>query len=298
MKVIEPTAEVWKQNEGIDGIWEHIARCTRVCYQSQPRTEESAKDFVYRTILSNKDMNKNHTAMLEHGTVYLTIPTYVYDELDMVSKYGINNYSKVVFGTESYITTNMRVLVENNWLDGLKYLSKPTEYHVKRYTACFTTNIGVSREFNRHRVNSISEESTRYCNYAHPKFGNGINISKASDDFCNLSRDYYNTKDWIGYMDRILNRENPNMSAVDWYIFGLLTCEQVYLNMINLGAKPNQARRILPLATKTQLVHTAFLDDWRHFFDLRVAGISGTPHPDAKEVASKLLNEFMRENLL
>lgn len=59
------------------------------------------------------------------------------------------------------ITTNLRVLVENNWLDDLKYLCEPTEYHAKRVTVKFTCDRGVSHEFVRHRVFSFAQESTR-----------------------------------------------------------------------------------------------------------------------------------------
>ena len=61
----------------------------------------------------------------------------------------------------AYVTMNYRHIIENNWLDDLKYLCKPTEHHQRRITLRFTTNIGVTREGNRHRVNSIAEESTR-----------------------------------------------------------------------------------------------------------------------------------------
>jgi hypothetical protein len=80
-----------------------------------------------------------------------------------------------------HITTNLRVLVENDWLDDLKYLCEPTEFHEKRITVKFITGIDISRETNRHRVNSISEESTRYCNYSLGKFGNSINVALNTD---------------------------------------------------------------------------------------------------------------------
>ena len=68
--------------------------------------------------------------------------------------------------------------------------------------------------------------------------------------------------------------------------------------LIRKGWKPQQAREVLPLATKTQLIHTAFVDDWKHFFALRADGVSGPPHPNAKLVAEPLKEEFIKRGLL
>ena len=173
MELNKPSVEIWEQGNTLEDMWTHIARCTRVCYQSTPKENgETDEEFVKRVILRNiADMNtlscnfeKLHGAMLEHGTVYLFYP-WVDDTpvgLPHVVKHYCNNpYSKenYIYGTKcgSYITTNLRVIYENGWLDDLKYICAPTEYHAKRVTVSFTTNIGVSREFNRHRVNSIAE---------------------------------------------------------------------------------------------------------------------------------------------
>ena len=165
MKLIETTAELLPFISGEDGIYKMIERAGRTCYKSTDKmTDDSAKPFVERMIKSG------HTAMLEHGTVYLAIP---YTDEEALSHYrGVagkynevefTRYSKVTMmrGTHNYVTTNYRVLVENNWLDDLKYLCEPTIWHEKRYTFRMVTSIGVTRELNRHRVNSIAEQSTR-----------------------------------------------------------------------------------------------------------------------------------------
>jgi thymidylate synthase (FAD) len=64
------------------------------------------------------------------------------------------------------------------------------------------------------------------------------------------------------------------------------------MHLIELGCKPQEARVILPLDTNTELVHTAFVSDWKHFFDLRALGTTGAPHPDAKAIAQPLYEEF------
>ena len=155
MKLIKPSFEILEQGPGIHGIYKQIELAGRTCYKSLDRiTEDSAKDFVNRMIKSR------HYAMLEHGTVYLKVPFSL-----SINKYSENPYSKSkVYDMDPicYITTNYRHIVENNWLDDLKYLCEPTEYHEKRVTVRFTTDRGVSHEFVRHRVFSFAQESTRY----------------------------------------------------------------------------------------------------------------------------------------
>lgn len=162
MKLIKPSYEILEQGPGLDGIYEMIELAGRTCYKSKRPEGKTAKDFVDLMI-----KNKHH-AMLEHGTVYLTIPHNPFSSIsDSTFRYRGNPYSKVVNATPMlpdtvYVTTNLRVLVENDWLDDLKYLCKPTEFHEKRVTVRFTTDRGVSHEFVRHRVFSFAQESTRY----------------------------------------------------------------------------------------------------------------------------------------
>ena len=173
MKTAHPKIEIIKQEYGLEGIYKMIERAGRTCYKSEDKiTESSAREFVERMISSG------HNAMLEHGTVYLKIiymsqsddPKYS-ESTDRINSYKRNKYSVVNEKTDcsittAYITTNYRVLVENGWLEDLQYLCEPTEMHERRITVRFITDIGITREFNRHRVNSIAEESTRFCNYS------------------------------------------------------------------------------------------------------------------------------------
>lgn len=155
MKLIKPSYTILEQESGLEGIYKQIEHVGRVCYKSEDKiTEDSAKPFVDRMI------NSQHYAMCEHGTIYLYIKGI--DRTD-ITKYLFNKYSKVVEGSldHFYVTTNYRVLVENGWLDDLKYLCEPTEYHEKRICVHFIADIGVIREFFRHRVFSMAQESTR-----------------------------------------------------------------------------------------------------------------------------------------
>lgn len=305
MKLIIPNVEIWQQGYTIENMWEHIARCTLVCRQAESiKNEETAEEFCKRTILAKEPLNNpgNHLAMLEHGTVYLAIPL----GNDNYCRYTTNNYSRVcseVGGKFHYITTNFRVLIENDWLDDLKYWCEPTEYHAKRITVCFITNIGVSREFNRHRVNSIAEESTRYCNYNKDKFDKQISIglpawllddehlpyieSHQFDSISSYIEDMYNKDD-----DELLDQWN----AMDFYLCALTFSSWCYNMLIKKDWTAQMAREVLPLATRTQLIHTAFLDDWKHFFKLRAEGVSGAPHPNAALLAKPLFEEFKKRN--
>ena len=284
MKLIKPSFEIWEQPTGLEGVYKQIEKVGRVCYKSEDKiTEDSAKPFVNRMIKSG------HGAMLEHGTVYLFCPTeeYVDSNGDVqyynpLEKYQNNNYSALVDSNEGiYVTTNLRVLVENGWMGDLQYLCEPTEFHEKRITVHFVCDRGVSHEFVRHRVMSFAQESTRYCNYSKDKFDNQVTFVIPS--WCNSliegSEQKYFTfeinRDEVVFMDALQNAQNS------------------YLSLLKLGWKPQEARAVLPNSLKTELVVTGFTSDWNHFFDLRARGTTGAPHPQAKELAEPLMREFI-----
>lgn len=220
-------------------------------------------------------------AMLEHGTIYLWNPVDSEDFRYIKSKYNENKYSKVGVNGQA-ITTNYRVIIENGWIDDLNYTCEPTEYHEKRYTFRLTTSIGVTRELNRHRVNSIAEQSTRYCNYSKDKFGNELTfcIPQWIDEE-ELSK--------IGPYKRVIRKKDASLTEI--WITSLLNDEENYLELINNDWKPQQAREVLPLCTATEIIHTAFASDWKHFFDLRYFGKTGAPHPNMVELAGLMAKE-------
>ena len=154
MKLIKPSYQILEQKPGLERIYEIIELAGRTCYKSTRKEDTTAKDFVDRMI------NSKHYAMLEHGTVYLKIPkvTYAYDHYVVVclpdddffsSSYKLvyRPYTKVNIQEDYiYVTTNLRVLQEHNWLDDLKYLCEPTEYHEKRICVKFVCDRGVSHK--------------------------------------------------------------------------------------------------------------------------------------------------------
>lgn len=286
MKLIDSSYEIIEpKSYDLDNVFKHIELCGRVCYKSEDKiTEDSATKFVDRMIKSG------HGAMLEHGTVYLRIPTGFMAEVNHpYFKYLFNPYSKVIckyvpLDGHVYVTTNYRVLVENGWLDDLKYICEPTECHEKRITVRFVCDRGVSHEFVRHRHFSFAQESTRYCNYSKDKFGNEITFIKPCflDDSKLALYGSYHT---------VIRDKSPESI----FIANLNNAEKDYIDLIGLGWKPQEARAVLPNALKTELIMTGFASDWAHFFELRD---DSRAHPDAQKLAKPLHEEFINRKYI
>ena len=303
MRLINQSYEIWNQPAGLEGVYKQIERVGRICYKSEDKiTEDSAKPFVDRMIKSG------HGAMLEHGTIYLAIPMTTYAP-EAVNIYRHNSYSKVnecnkfIF-TDKYgdkvaawcVTTNLRVLVENDCLEDLEFLCEPTEYHERRVTVHFVCDRGVSHEFVRHRVMSFAQESTRYCNYSKNKFGNELTFIIPSwcsnRDEVHIVPDKYDV-DWNDKLIEDFGNEQGRL-----YI-GLALAEKAYLDLLKIGWTPQQARTVLPNSLKTELVITGFVSDWKHFFRVRSRiAETGKPHPQAQELADPLMDEFIKRGIM
>lgn len=276
MKLIKPSFEIIEQSSGIEGIYKMIEIAGRTAYKSEDKiTEGSAKKFVNRMI------SVNHGSPLEHGTVYLKIPNSSIAHSYIVSKYNYNPYSKVQMDNdERYcITTNMRVLREHGWMDDLKYLCEPTEYHEKRVCVRFILSRSIAQEFTRHRVFSFLMESQRYCNYSKDKFNNEVTFILPPW----ISTKYFN-----------IDQERFTISDVEWGA-SLVASEKSYFELLKQGWKPQEAREVLPNATKTELIMTGFVSDWKHFFELRC---DNAAHPQARELAIPLYQEFLTKKYL
>ena len=299
MKLIKPSFEIIEQQSGLDGLYKQIELAGRTCYKSEDKiTPTSAKEFVDRMIKSG------HGAMLEHGTVYLAIPMTTYCP-EAVNTYINNPYSVVkesndfIF-TDKYgdrvkawcVSTNYRVLLENDCLEDLEFLCEPTEYHEKRICVKFVCDRGVSHEFVRHRVFSFAQESTRYCNYSKDKFSNEITY------ICPCWLDYNKVQE----LTEIANKDNKEVYKMGHdeslsmeerglcsFVYDMSNHEHGYVFQISAGWKPQEARAVLPNSLKTELVMTGFDSDWQNFFKLRCAP---NAHPQAKELADMLKDKF------
>ena len=240
MNIINQSYEICKTHGyTLQDIYKDIERAARVSYKSEDKiTEDSAEKMVERLI------NMKHYSPLEFGTVYLKFPNTSLGEVD-VEKYETNHFSAVTITKDStrYVTTNYRVIVENHWEDDLKYMCEPTKYHQIRTTVNFITNRAVSHELVRHRSMSFMQESQRYVAYDKDKFGNEITFIRPV----------------LMYTDEQYKQIRQALSYA----------ETAYMNLRKSGLKPQQARCVLPNATKTEIYMCGFHKDWDHFFDLR-----------------------------
>lgn len=136
----------------------------------------------------------------------------------------------------------------------------------EKITVRFVCDRGVTHEIVRHRIASYSQESTRYCNYCKDKFGNELTFIRP----CFWTDDSEEYAVWKQTMEEI---------------------EKSYFKLISLGAKPEEARSILPNSLKTEIVCTMNLREWRHFFKLRTAERA---HPQIREISAALLEELKK----
>lgn len=301
MKLIKPSFEIWEQEPGLQGIYKQIEKAAKVCYKSEGNiTEDSAKPFIDNVLLK-----RGHYSPLEHGTVYLKIPIKA-ETSYRIDEYNNNPYTKTKIDCDLscyYISSNYRVLVEHNWLDDLKYLCEPTEYHVRRVTVHFVCDRGILAEFTRHRVFSFSAESTRYCNYSKDKFGNEITF--ISPCWLDIPEGNYvlfaeKNKEDLEFIQVMKNFKTDKKYPVSSTAGGRFLCamywsEKYYLDLLEQGWKPQQAREVLPNALKTELVMTGFVEDWKHFFFLRCPI---NAHPQARELAIPLSDEFVKRGYI
>lgn len=284
MRLIKPSFEILEQKPGLDGLLQHIERCGRTCYKSEDKiTEKSAPKFVDMLV------KRGHTAMVEHGTVYLTLNM---SSRNKYFKYCTNKYSNAISTGEAeagtwigYVTTNYRVLLQEGWLSDLEHITEPTK-HIRRITVKFVCDRGVSHEFVRHRVFSFAQESTRYCNYSKDKFGKECTFIIPC---------------WLDLLEgSISSTEIPifrerHGTAAGTFLNNLYWAEANYFDLLEQGWIAQQARAVLPNSLKTELIMTGTIEQWEGFFKLRDANDA---HPQARELAAPLHEEFIRRGLL
>lgn len=302
MKFIKPSYEILSQNPGIEGIYEAIERAGRVCYKSTRKEGTTAKDFVDKMIKSG------HLGVLENGTVYLKIRkgTYAYnhyvvicepDDDFMSSSYElpIRPYTKVNIQDDYiYVTTNYRVLYENGWLDDLHYLCEPTEYHPKRISVRFISNIHFYKDITRHRKAGFCIESSRYCNYSKDRFGRELTFIHPE-----WIDDKYITryKENPGFIEEFLydySEEEKGIHNFCRFVNCLKCQEETYMDLIDNGWKTEQAADVLPQDTKAEIICTAFLDDWEHIWDQRCSfkAVTGKPYSEVSRLMDPLYREI------
>lgn len=144
----------------------------------------------------------------------------------------------------------------------------------EKITVRIITDRGVTHELVRHRVASYSQESTRYCNYTNDKFGNELTFVVP-----------------VGLELHNLDNSDTTDLRIVWED-AMVKAEQSYMHLINLGAKPELARGVLPTDVKTEIIVTMNIREWRHFFKLRC---DKAAHPNIRYIATYMLIEFYKQ---
>lgn len=286
MKLIKQSFEILEQKDfTLVGIKKFIERCGRVCYKSEDRiTYTSYEKFVGML------ERRGHDRPLEFGTVHLKmgISDFCHLRQDLcLNKMHNNQWIKYYYvGDVTYVTTNYRYYL--NILKTFPKLEKfftneDNEYYPKRYTAHMILDRGVMDEFRTHVGLSHLAESTRYCNYSKDKFNNEITFVIPS--WCNSlvegSKQEYSpfeiNGDEVEFMNALQNAQNS------------------YLSLLKIGWTPQQARSVLPLGIKSELISCGFEDAWKNFFYRRCAKDA---HPMAQEIAKPMHKEFIERGFI
>lgn len=309
MKLIQPSVELMQWSDPFI----HIEKIGRVCYKSTSDfTHESGVKFF------NSLVKSKHYSVLEHATfifeacpdILMSTGSIILQEIAR-KKYlhWTRSYNETKESFRTIVSGNLRAIKESGisalMLPLLKAYPELKDYFgldlsgsskdsaINEYftlisrqeflstnptgsemlehlytTISFTTDRGVSHEMVRHRPASFSQESTRYCNYSKDKFGNELEFIKPA-----------NFDSWL-----------PEHKSI--YLHTLKEAEMSYMHMVREGMSPQNARGVLPTEVRTQIVMTTNAREWEHFFNLRVHGVTGAPHPNMLEVAEKALKEY------
>lgn len=279
MKLIKQSFQFVNQ-EGftLKDIYKHIEYCARVSYKSQDKiTDTSYKKFVIML------KSRGHDRPLEFGTVHLKMSSPQFDALQMLLiKNKVYNdcwikYNVIDTEKESicYITTNYRYYMELCRYDrGVSEYLDPSDnpLYPRRYTVHMILDRGVMDEFRTHVGLSHLAESTRYCNYSKDKFNNEVTFIQPS---------------WV---PKLISLEALPQLDTTWDFYNaLFVAETRYLSLLDKGWTPQQARSVLPLCIKSELISCGFEDAWKNFFKRRDAPDA---HPMAQEIAKPMHEEF------
>jgi thymidylate synthase (FAD) len=313
MKIIKPSAKLVLQ----ENVYDHIVAGAKICYATEKEVD------TYKFIKNLLD--KGHKSPLRHGTVVLNL------DKDKIEKsmfdYILDFYRNDPYSYTTYIVkdnsitniaqivTNMQVIIDNDRLDDLQYAIKDIYTDVKnpRYTFEVVTQISTSRELNRVSPNNITEQSTRFCNFAGDKFGNEITIcvphwfSFPGDTmlykYDDTTHTHYVKFDGINDVFTPLMNANWTITKEEYkqlglpYLSGyLLGCKEqgkMYIEFINDGMLAQDARGMLPLDTMTKCWYTYTLQEWERILDARYYGTTGTPHPNAKIIATQIREQLI-----
>lgn len=290
MKLIKQYCYLDDQNDFSEiGIKKFIEKQAKTCYQSTHTiTENSYEKFVQRMI------DSDHSRTLEMGTVHLkmskellfTLIVYLTLEKDFSSQWFQWNSDNRYL----YVTTNYRYFLRlKKKSDELKFdfnsylTTEDNELFPKRHTIHFITDRVTMDSFRTHVGISSLAESTRYCRYANDKFGN--ELTYIIPNWMDIPESEYKFTGDLWCNDK----EVPLFENIDPitnnFLFGLQKAESGYMILLQQGWKAEQARQLLPLSVKSELVLCGFDDCWDNFLYRRN---DVHAHPMARELAEKV----------
>jgi len=306
MKIVKPSVEILEYPDANDkiAVYKFLEKIGRTCYKSEDRiTEDSCIKFIDQLIM------RRHTSVLEHFTYVTELSKQEYYDIknhwDTINPYNrfvnitrsIKYYpeslyqerylmsfsiaSKINLGyynSNDYLTRLVDKKIFNCYNESNKVfltqneiensLTKEEQQKHRYLTVKFICDRGIMAELTRHRIASFSVESTRYANYSLDKFGNEITVISPFDN-----EDSYNYNCWK------VSCENA---------------EYHYLKLLDLGEQPQIARAVLPNSLKTEVVMTAPLWSWKHFFNLRM---SAGAHPQMQGLVKDLYEKLQSNEI-
>lgn len=297
MKLIKQSFEILEQKDfSLVGIKKFIERCGRVCYKSEDKiTDDSYKKFV--NMLESRD----HARPLEFGTVHLKISSgmlfeeFLHDLIDC-ELYNPMWIKYKELPEYTYITTNYR-----HYLQIIKkcpyiaeyFTEQDNCYYPSRHTVHMIVSRGIMDEFRTHVGLSHLAESTRYCNYSKGKFNGELTFIKPN--WCEAPTGTYEVlldDDSIEgtsceQLEGHTYIEDYNTRA---YLRTLDEIETQYMYLLSNKCTPQEARDVLPLSIKSELISCGFEDAWSNFFYRRCANDA---HPMARDIAEPLQSKFI-----
>lgn len=272
--IIPSVTDITQTDFTMDGVLRHIERCARVCYKSESKmsdTADGSRAFVCRLI------ERGHLRPLEFGTVYLCshMDIWPHNRLNMPPWLQYAEIGGVLYAVQ----TNLRYLIErqvakmessatdgNDLLHAVESYLRPelADYFTdnSRHTFAITAQRAIVDELRTHISLSHLAESTRYCAYA-----DGIGVVQGS---------------WSAEQDD---------SVLDAMMEALTACDKAYRTMLEAGVDPQNAREVLPLCVKSELVSCGTREAWRHLVELRE---SKSAHPEACFIASEVKKALIK----
>lgn len=284
MKIIEPSVELWKQENDIA----HAVRCARVCYKRETGNDEA----TYKRLIESK-----HYSVFRHASYYYIVPKYkIYPQIIDTFINIVDSKLKIVGIDIKYDDRNIYIVINGQfYLEHTSFINAISKYQVDedifknteigfnmlRYTFKVVTQISTSRELNRVSPNNIAEQSTRYV------YEDG---TLCCPHWININMISMNS---INQIQAVYNKDGSYNKAAEYYLIKCQDKFDAYKYLINhFNVHRQDARGLLPLDTATRCVYTYSADEWFEIIKKRVYNITGKSHPNATIICKLIEQEL------